>query len=108
MTGLGLGLTVIDWLGGISKMIREGLGEEERRWAEWSAENPIPAALRLEAIARRLIWRASQRRRLNGRIANRLRSRAQLLREQADDLRKHARSESCERDPMRHPLGDKR
>jgi hypothetical protein len=29
------------------------------------------------------------------------------LREQADDLRKHARSETCERDPMRHPLEDR-
>lgn len=96
---------LLDAIAGVTKIVADRLDARRKQWAQDVAERPAIAALRLDNAAEDLEasveamkpWRrklATARRRM---------AKAQALRDQAENIRKFARGELCER-PMRRPL----
>jgi hypothetical protein len=96
---------ILDVLAGIVQIVGDRLDKRRAQWAEDVATQPMLAALRLENAAEDLeasveAMRPKRRARWVGR---RRLAKAQAMRDQAENIRRFARNETCE-SPMRRPL----
>lgn len=97
---------VLDAIAGITRIVGDRIAERRHAWAQFATEQPGPAALLLERTAYSLeasvqAMRPARRKRW---IARRRLAKAEALREQADDIRRHARHETCAANPLRRPI----
>lgn len=97
---------LLDAAAGIGRIVGTLIEDQRHRWAEYATEQPGPAALLLERAAFKLeaSVEAMRPKRRERWIARRRLARAKARRELADDIRRHARHETCEKNPLRRPL----
>lgn len=96
---------ILDAVAGITKIVTDRIAERRYEWARFAAEEPGPAALLLDRTAAELegTVAAMRPKRRTRWVARRRMAKAAALRELADDIRRLARHETCQANPLRRP-----
>lgn len=96
---------LLDGIAGITEIVTKRIDEKRNRWSQMIFETPGLAALTLEMAAEELeaSVEAMKPKRQKRWAARRRLAKAEMLRDQAEQIRKFARDELCER-PMRRPV----
>lgn len=94
---------VLDAIAGITAIVTKRIDDKRNRWSQLIVDRPDLAALTLELAAEDLEGSVERLPKWRWRAARRRKAKAATLRRQAEQIRKFARGERCER-PMRRPV----